>query len=75
MLWMLLSMNLHGVDVALNELEWHNLGLALNELLWMFLSMNLHAVDVALNEFEWCGCFFKTPNRNQFERAVLDEFE
>ena len=54
MLWMLLSMNLHGVDVALNELEWHNLGLALNELLWMFLSMNLHAVDVALNEFAWC---------------------
>ena len=65
---MLLSMNLHAVDVALNKLEWHNLDLALNELLWMFLSMNLHAVDVALNEFEWCGCFFKTPNRNQFER-------
>ena len=31
----------------------------------------------SLNEFEWCGCFFKTPNRNQFDRrgAVLDEFE
>ena len=44
---MLLSMNLHGLDVALNEIEWRG---------WMLLSMNLLGADVALNELEWCGC-------------------
>ena len=30
-MWMLLSMNLHAVDVVLNKLEWYNEDIALNE--------------------------------------------
>ncbi len=44
MVWMLLSMNLNGADVALNEIEWRNV---------MLLSMSLHGVNVVLNEIEW----------------------
>ena len=61
-----LSMNLNGVLFALNEFEWHNLNVALNEfacctccsqwicMLWMLFWMNLRAVDVAPNKLEWC---------------------
>ena len=56
-LWMLLSMNMHGVDVAHTEFEWRG---------WMLLNMHavdvaineffMHAVEVGLNEFACCGC-------------------
>ena len=70
MVWMLLSMNMHAVDAAINEFFMHAVDVALNEvawcgccsqrmcIAWTLFSTNLHgAVDVALNEFAWCcGC-------------------
>ena len=33
-MWMLLSMNMRAVDIALNKLEWYNVDVALNESAW-----------------------------------------
>ena len=47
MAWMLFSVNLHGVDVALNEFLMHAVDVALNE---------VALCRGCLNEFEWRGC-------------------
>ena len=48
-------MNLHGVDVALNEYACCECCPQSNCMVWMLLSMNMRAVDIALNKLEWCN--------------------